>query len=211
VSVTCPAGFKCKLGACVDDTCKTFGCPTGQICTGTPPACQADPCFGVTCPSGQSCVNGTCQAPCSGTCPGGQVCVGGVCQANPCTGTTCPEGQVCVVQGTSGQCVENMCGQGCDQGKVCCQASCHDDPCQAVNCPASSTCNVDPSSCVASCIAAPAPPKDQIVGAGGGGFSCDAAPGGRPVSRSQLLFALALLLGAAGFRRRFSASRGGAR
>src|SRR5262249_45371195 len=29
--VNCPTGFKCSQGACVDDTCNTFGCPSGQV------------------------------------------------------------------------------------------------------------------------------------------------------------------------------------
>ena len=51
--ITCGAGFQCVSGSCVD--CHQFGCPSGQICVGTPGMCQTDPCTNVVCPANEFC------------------------------------------------------------------------------------------------------------------------------------------------------------
>jgi hypothetical protein len=198
-SVNCPAGYRCKLGVCEDDTCKTFGCPTGQKCVGTPASCQPDPCFNVVCPANQFCnPQGDCVPVCDQTCMKGQICVNGMCVEDPCKGVNCISGQVCRVTNGVGMCVEDLCaGIGCNPGQVCCGGACVEDSCATIECPGGSECKVD-SSCNQSCVALPAPPKDQVVGAGGGGFGCEVGGRGQPTYPVTAI----LLIGALFFRRR---------
>jgi hypothetical protein len=168
----CGTGKRCVNGSCVDDSCRTFGCPDGQICVGDPGMCQMDPCFGLECDSSQYCSNGMCVSLCP-TCMKGEHCVDGVCQADPCSGVNCSAGKVCMVSNGVGMCVADVCaGTQCGQDQTCCGGACINDPCQKVKCPAGIACALD-DACTASCSQAAAPPKDQIVGAGGGGFSCE--------------------------------------
>jgi hypothetical protein len=193
-NINCPSGFRCQNGACVDDTCVTFGCPDGQICAGTPPACVDNPCANVTCDSTQYCSNGNCVPLCPATCMMGERCVDGMCQTDPCANVHCSAGQVCAVTNGVGMCVSNMClGTQCGINQICCGGACNDDPCKLIKCPDGIVCAVD-GACNATCSAPPSAPKDQIVGAGGGGFSC--AMGGRGVDGAPwlLLLLLALLL-----------------
>jgi Putative metal-binding motif len=197
-NINCPSGFRCQNGACVDDTCLTFGCPAGEVCVGSPPACVGDPCADVMCDSTQYCTNGNCVPLCPATCMMGERCVDGMCQPDPCAGVHCSAGQVCAITNGVGMCVTNMClGTQCGINQICCGGACNNDPCKFVHCPEGIVCAVD-STCNATCSAPPAPPKDQIVGAGGGGISC--AVGGRGGDFTPWL--LLLLLGLLARRRR---------
>jgi hypothetical protein len=176
--VRCPTGYRCKEGVCVDDTCRTFGCPAGQRCEGTPPVCVPDPCYEVNCPTGQYCnpAAGGCVDPCPEMCPPGQACVAGTCQGDPCAGLSCRANEVCVVANGTGSCVENLCrNEDCGNLKACCGGTCIDDPCFGVRCPEGSSCTLDPA-CRAQCAIDAAPPKVEIVGAGGGGWACSVSP-----------------------------------
>jgi hypothetical protein len=204
--VNCPDGYRCKAGVCVDNSCKVFGCQDGEMCEGSPPTCVPDPCFNVSCDPGLYCMGGECVRPCAGPCPTGENCFNGECVADPCTNTHCVSGEVCAVVSGVGMCVSDSCGSGCGSGTLCCGGACVADPCQNVECPGRSTCQVD-SSCRPSCVA---PPPEQIVGAGGGGFSCQMASGhsnSRNASGEGLLLASILALGL--FRRRRSLREGG--
>src|SRR5262249_11656066 len=74
----------------------------------------------------------------------------------------------------------------------CCGGGCVEDPCSLVHCPGSTKCVVD-SACKAGCEAGALPPKDQIVGAGGGGFACDV--GGPSRAEGALWLGLLALFG----------------
>jgi hypothetical protein len=175
INVSCPMGFVCKQGACVENSCKTLGCPPGQKCVGTPPMCVADPCSTVMCGPGEFCnAQGMCERTCVGPCPPGTVCQMGNCVMNPCASLTCPAGEVCAVVSGTAVCVPNQCGAACPSGQACCQGVCQSDPCALAQCPGGTTCRVEPSTCTTTCDSGP---REEIVGAGGGGVSC--AMGGR--------------------------------
>jgi len=196
VTVSCPTGYVCKLGACVENSCKTLGCPAGELCVGTPGMCVKDPCFGVMCGPNEFCnAQGVCERQCIGPCPPGTVCMMGTCTDNPCANKQCAPGEVCVAAQGAATCVTNMClVTGCTGAMACCQGSCHDDPCALVQCPADAKCTVESSTCAATCQQAPAGPTDEIVGAGGGGFACDASGRGAPSGALWALLLLALTL-----------------
>ena len=197
ITVSCPTGYICKLGACVDDTCLTMGCPAGQVCTGTPPTCVGNPCAGVTCPPTQYCANGDCVDACvEGQCASTQVCIDGTCVDDPCARLHCEsQGLVCIpsADGTTAQCGDNLCGtSGCTTGLTCCGGQCQTDPCLALTCPAETNCVVR-DTCKAACERPMAPKQDLIAAAGGGGFSCDVSQNARP-SGALVLFAILLVL-----------------
>ena len=207
-TVTCPASYVCKLGTCVDGSCRTQGCPDGQICVNDPSsntfACQPDPCANVMCDANQFCQNGTCVNICQGPCPKGQYCSGGQCVPDPCATTPCVEGQVCQIDPTGTPvCVEDQCQFGCDIGQACCGGQCVADVCENLHCPEDTHCTLTPD-CAATCETNPASPKDQVVGAGGGGFGCAVAGPGSPSSSSSLAW-LIVVAGALLFRRRRAA------
>ncbi|MCA9540773.1 MAG: SUMF1/EgtB/PvdO family nonheme iron enzyme, partial [Myxococcales bacterium] len=89
----------CQLGACIA-ACFEGACPAGQRCRGG--ACVADACAGMDCESGQSCVDGACQPDaCAGMdCPAGRVCAEGVCVDDPCLTTRCPTDFECALDET---------------------------------------------------------------------------------------------------------------
>ena len=203
-TVTCPMGYICKLGACVDGSCRTQGCPDGQVCKAQPDnsfACEPDPCADVTCGANQFCQAGVCVGACAGPCPSGQYCNQGQCVPDPCAHTPCVEGQVCRVENGMGVCVENQCQFGCNIGQTCCGGECVADGCENLHCPEDTHCNLTPD-CSATCETNPASPKDQVVGAGGGGFGCAVAGHS---SESASLAWLFLVAGALLFRRRRAA------
>ncbi len=206
VGVTCPTNYICKLGACVDGTCRTQGCPDGQVCVDDPTSnmfvCQPDPCANVMCDSNQFCEQGVCVNACAGPCPTGQYCSKGQCVPDPCAHTPCVEGQVCQVQNGVGVCVENQCQFGCNLGQACCGGECVADQCENLHCPEDTHCTLTPD-CQATCETNPASPKDQVVGAGGGGFGCAVAAHGAEAS-SSLVWLIAVA-GALLFRRRRTA------
>jgi hypothetical protein len=113
----------------------------------------------------------------------------------------CPQGQICALMQGVGMCVDNMCAGGCGAGLACCGGQCTIDPCNNTQCPDGQACKLD-AECNVNCQTVP---KDQIVGAGGGGFSC--AMGGGASNANGLIFA-ALILGLALVRRRFSVGGG---
>jgi hypothetical protein len=198
--INCGTGFQCVNGSCVD--CHQLGCPSGQICVGTPGQCQNDPCTGVMCPANQYCdTTGNCVAMCT-TCPPHEICINGGCQMDPCEGMQCNADEVCTLQGTppTGVCVPSMCGDGCVSGQVCCGGSCRIDQCGLLQCPSGSQCALG-SSCEPTCI--PLPPADNVVGAGGGGGACSTVPGSQPKGTGlafALLLGIALLLARRGRR-----------
>ncbi len=172
--ISCTAGLRCLAGRCVDDSCLAFGCPAGQVCSGSPAACIADPCTGVQCASSQFCdpVDGKCESVCPASCGQGKTCIDGVCASDPCSGVNCFEGQTCAVQGGVGSCITNQCGSvSCRNGEACCGGACAANPCSGLTCPLGGTCDLDPL-CQPRCHAAATPPHDLVVGAGGGGFAC---------------------------------------
>jgi hypothetical protein len=184
LNVTCPTNFKCQLGVCVDATCRSQGCPGGEICIieSTGPQCEPDPCNNVMCEGSQFCQGGSCHGSCAGPCPLGQFCDEGTCVDDPCRKVACLEGQSCTPVNGVGTCVTNTCFSGCNPGQTCCGGSCIADPCEPVKCKEDQHCSVN-SACKATCETNPAAAKDQVVGAGGGGFACDM--GGSAADRSS--------------------------
>jgi len=207
-SITCGDGLACKEGECVEDNCYGLGCPTGQICLLS--TCVPDPCAAVTCPAGQFCREGACVESCHTVyCPLGEICQDGACVGDGCA-MLCAVGQVC----SAGVCVFDPCtGVSCGQGRACVDGSCVDDPCAHIRCPG------DPSQVVCKegqCVSVqplPAPAdREQIVGAGGGGFTCAVAGvgdhGGAAPAPLLGLFGLLLLGGLTRRRRSAPAGRG---
>jgi MYXO-CTERM domain-containing protein len=191
--VTCPNGEKCEGGSCYG--CEKFGCGNCQRCDKASHMCVADKCCNVNCTEGQYCdpSTGMCIATCANGCPSGQICSNGNCVADPCFNKHCPENQSCDPK--TGDCVSDPCVTiTCGPNLACCSGQCVGDPCAAVMCPGDTVCKVSSLTCSTSCVSGPPPGpknKDQIVGAGGGGFSC--STGGRPGSPVP---SLALIAGA---------------
>jgi MYXO-CTERM domain-containing protein len=83
--VVCSPGTFCDpfdpSGRCVEDSCRTRGCPSGEVCDDRG-ECVPDPCSGVSCEPGEVCRDGACVPdPCSGvTCEPGERCVDGTCR-----------------------------------------------------------------------------------------------------------------------------------
>jgi hypothetical protein len=195
-SVTCPATYICKLGACVDGSCRTQGCPDGDICqlqSDQSFQCVPDPCADVMCDSNQFCQDGTCVGTCAGPCPKSQFCSQGQCVPDPCATTPCVEGQVCRIENGVPMCVENECQFGCNVGQSCCGGECVADACENLHCPEDTHCTLAPD-CSATCETNPASAKDQVVGAGGGGFGCAVAGHTSESSSLAWLFIIACAL-----------------
>jgi hypothetical protein len=204
-TVSCPTGYQCEMGACVESSCRNFGCMPGQKCVGSPGTCVPDPCYMVTCPEGQFCdAMGQCVAPCT-TCMKGEICSGGQCVPDPCVSHPCPVGQACAIMQGVAMCVEDQCtGVGCNVGLTCCQGMCVADPCLDLQCPSGTVCSVD-ETCSASCAAPTRAPKDEIVAAGGGGGSCSMSSSrGRAAGTQGWLGLLSLLLALGLGRRRYT-------
>lgn len=105
---SCPAGSRCRLGACVRDACPTF-CGPGSRCDTAPGSAAAGLCVPDPACATVSCADG-------------QACLGGVCREDPCQFTACPDGLACVP--FEGSCVamsllpaqlepENLLSDGC--------------------------------------------------------------------------------------------------
>jgi len=132
----CPAALVCdKAGYCVDPSCETVTCPSGETCTNG--VCKA-PCDGVTCPYPDVCRVGKCVDPCASvTCNAGQACFNGVCVTS-CNCLACGQGASCNV--ASGLCVTTACAAvTCTAGMHCVTGSCVDD-CAGAVCPSGQTC-----------------------------------------------------------------------
>jgi hypothetical protein len=171
--VSCPMGFGCVRGICVEDNCYGRGCPAGELCrmdeAGTP-RCVPDACRDVSCRSGEFCRDGACVRTCDVRCEIGTVCRDGTCVEDPCGGT-CGPTATCV----DGRCVSDVCGAGCGRGRVCRAGTCIDDPCRGIRCPAGLAC--DDGQCVDPSLM-PQPPTVRGLAAGGGGCVCTAAGSG---------------------------------
>jgi MYXO-CTERM domain-containing protein len=154
----CAGNKICSNGYCIDPSCASVTCPSGQVCVGG--KCKG-PCDGVTCPAGQVCRAGACVDPCSGvTCPQGQVCSGGGCVMS-CTCQPCGSGLAC--DATSGQCVDPGCvGKQCQAGTVCQAGQCV-DPCAGAVCPSGQICQDG------NCVANPNGSGGSDAGAAGDG------------------------------------------
>ena len=181
--LNCPNGFACKCGSCVDESCVVKGCPTGQRCDANARMCVVDPCFMAMCDVTQFCdpLTGGCVSTCANiSCGDGQVCQQGTCIDDPCAKVKCAEGQVC--DPMTMMCGQDPCfGVTCVPGFACIGGTCQQDPCTLTQCPAGTECKVTSVGKV-NCAAIPVQPlgaRDEVVGAGGGGFTCDAGRGQR--------------------------------
>ncbi len=122
LSMTCPTGQRCLDGACVD-ACQGLHCPPPSVCRQG--GCVV-PCDGVVCDTGQVCENGRCQVGCScRVCLDGYACSDdGTCQPSDCLGMNCSPGEVCqsaLTQepGASARCVDPCFGAVCPQSQHC--------------------------------------------------------------------------------------------
>jgi len=188
-NVTCGPLEECRFGTCVD--CDTFGCPAGQVCSGS--TCIADPCLGVDCaatctdPDGCSCRAGACVGNCDDTlCPGGERCaLDGSCVPDACAEVECGEQMVC----RDGVCGADPCvGVRCRAGEVCSDGACIDDPCKLVVCSADYRCEVRDGG--GQCVPRHPAGRSDFVQVGGGGC----AAGGDSRAAMLLVIALGLVL-----------------
>ncbi len=122
-SVTCPTGQVCQMGVCVGP-CDNVVCPYGQVCRVG--AC-VDPCTSISCDSGQVCVAGVCSDMCQCVgCAAGQTCqADGKCLPDGCVGKTCNAGEYC---DAAGNCVDACMGAVCPSGQVCMSGQCVPGP-----------------------------------------------------------------------------------
>jgi MYXO-CTERM domain-containing protein len=200
--VKCPDGQMCDHGTCYG--CEKFGCPVACTrCDTASHSCIADKCCNKQCAAPTFCdpATGDCIATCANGCPTGQRCDNGMCVNDPCATKRCNEGFACDPK--TGNCVMNACtGMTCPAHLVCCDANggaqCAPDPCEATSCPPLQTCKVDPLTCQAGCVVVEE--KQEVLGAGGGGFGC--STGGRAGSPWQALALGAALLALLARRRR---------
>ncbi|MCA9607012.1 MAG: hypothetical protein KC619_15505 [Myxococcales bacterium] len=207
----CSPGLACSPdGICVDEACVGVTCPAGQRCRLG--ACVGA-CDGVVCPGDRTCVSGQCVDTCAGTtCDDCTVCQGGACVAR-CAPGSCPTGRECA---DDGRCVDTGCAAlTCGAGEVCRGGACV-DACSGAVCPTGESCSV--GDCYPTGMGPP-PPSDGGTtpdmdgsvppGTDGGGSS---PPGATPgcACRAQTATpssygALLLVAGLALLRRRRSA------
>lgn len=150
----CPLTFECDAatGICVESSCKSVTCATGQLCRGG--QCRGE-CEGIVCPYGQACRHGGCvdvcgslkcdtgftclvqppkgadvnpvgvcsNCPCKG-CPTGTTCSNNACIPSDCAAVTCSPGTHC--QG--GNCIDSCVGAKCPVGSACTKGQCVMDP-----------------------------------------------------------------------------------
>jgi MYXO-CTERM domain-containing protein len=169
-------------GSCEDNSCRTRPdkqCPAGQFCDYDVSTdnyiCRQTPCDQVNCGTGQYCdpKTGNCQSACVTPCRANEHCVNGNCVEDPCFGKNCNAGQSC--DPTTGQCTTDDCdGRTCPLPtyQACFDGVCQVSPCLAVKCPTGTECLVNPRGGSVTCAAPLPPPRDQVLGVGGGGFSC---------------------------------------
>jgi len=195
--INCPNGFMCSGGSCYG--CEKFGCSQMcQRCDKASHMCVVDKCCNVNCDQGKFCDpnTGMCVSTCPNGCPAGQTCDNGNCVGDKCANKHCPERQTC--DPMTGMCVNDPCTDvTCGPNLACCGGNCVADPCEATMCPNGLVCSTSTLTCQTSCNApmGMTTPKDQIVGAGGGGFACSTSgsrPGDGAQAFSLILFALAL-------------------
>jgi MYXO-CTERM domain-containing protein len=144
----CAAWESCRGGTCLDETCTGIApCPSGQFCVDH--QCQDDPCHTAGCdPATSSCLRTCDETACTATCEPlclcepGQTCdAQGACAIDLCAETSCGSGARC--DPATGECVADPCfGIGCPGGERCFEGTCITDPCLAVRCPAFFECVV---------------------------------------------------------------------
>jgi Notch 1 len=211
VDVTCPTGFFCTGGECID-LCEGIVCQTGETCINgncrdcftpalaceeecqvceTGPGgvgrCVVDQCCNVECDDGEFCREGDCvRLTCDPPCAANQICDDGECQADPCFGVSCPEGQVC--NPNEGGCRPDLCATvTCPTGQVCHPGTgmCVSDPCTQVTCPEGFECQIDFEG-GAQCRQ-PLRDEERIYAAGGG-CGCQAGGSGGALWPVLVLF-----------------------
>ena len=126
MGIVCPNGTKCSNGGCIDDTCKTKGCPTGQIATRQDPRdLHPRPVRGGDVRGRQLLrQDGPLRQAMQQLQQQGDR-VNSACVPNPCNTKQCGAQQVCAVVSGMGVCIENQClGAGCNLGTQCCQGMC---------------------------------------------------------------------------------------
>jgi hypothetical protein len=194
-SVTCAEHEKCEpaTGLCVDDSCYSKGCPSGETCVGY--LCVKDPCPPGRCPADQVCIEGQCFDSCLNVkCAPGEACSKGKCVKSPCEGYPCSSNFICKVVNGLPSCVEDPCRVvTCLKGQVCRDGACVADPCATVRCPEGMRCEIsslgEPECRLGQGVGA----TTQILASGGGGCACTLAASEEPPLWGILLLGLLAL------------------
>ena len=205
-------GQVCNNGACIADPCTPTSCPSSQECKPDPGftgfTCVT-PCGSLTCPTGKACSDGKCVDSCDPACVPGQTCdmsqkpptcVADKCVANPCTDSSCCN----PVTGTCGNCP--CTGILCPKESTCQDGQCVD---QATTSSGSSS-NSSGSASASNGAGGKGtgtgtgtgpggnggtPPGVFGLATGGGGCSCETAPGSAWADGRWAVVFVALALG----------------
>ena len=230
--ITCPPGFNCQLDANgnaqlhrsvhqrhlpADATSASSArastaravrraAPTGR--SASRPTATCSPASPIRAPTScatrdQFCQNGACVGACAGPCPKGQFCDEGQCVADPCAHTPCVEGQVCRVDQRRRRLRREPVPVRLQHRPGLLRRRVRRRRLREPALPGGHALRARRRTARATCETNPASPKDQIVGAGGGGFGCAVA--GQPRATSSSLAWLLIVAGALLFRRRRAA------